>query len=382
MSVYLDYNASSPIDSRVIEEMMSVYQNKIGNANSRTHLYGEACKSTVEESRKVIASMLGVKANEVIFTSGATESNNLVLQGLMEYGIKNHKKHVITTAIEHKSILETAKYLERNGFEVEYVKPNSEGIVDANDVLNRIKEDTLLVSVMHANNETGMIQPVKEIGDVLATKDVLFHIDATQTCGKLVQEVQELNYNFLSLSSHKMQGPQGIGALVVKKKSYRYPPLQNIMYGGPQEYKFRPGTTPVALAAGFAKACELAAEYETMNKKNDLERKQLILDMFDQSKVKYQINGTLENGMPNTLNVSIDGVSSEAIMLKTKEYCALSNGSACNANDYALSYVLTAMGYDEDRIRSSIRISWGPDTDLEELRKDFEEFLNVAKMMQ
>lgn len=260
MSVYLDYNASAPVDGRVIDYMVEVYRNNIGNADSRTHNYGENARNIVEEARKKVASLIGVTADEVFFTSGATESNNIAIQGLREYAIETGRKHIVTTAIEHKAVLETVRALEKEGFVVDIVKPDLSGRVNADDILSKIKKETLLVSIMHVNNETGIIQPVKEIGEALQEKEVLFHIDATQSCGKLVDEIRELKYNMLSFSAHKLMGPQGIGVLVLKKKKYKLPPVKNIMYGGQQEKGIRPGTLPVALIAGCGKACEIAED--------------------------------------------------------------------------------------------------------------------------
>ena len=245
MSTYLDYNASAPIDLRVLDCMVDVYKNSIGNADSRTHGFGEKARSVVEDARKQVATLLGTSSDEVFFTSGATESNNIAIRGLVDYGKKNGKMHIITTAIEHKAVLETVKHLSENGFEVEFIKPGINGRVNAPDVLDKVREDTLLVSVMHVNNETGIIQPVKEIGDALAQRNVLFHVDATQSCGKLVDEIRVIKYNMLSFSAHKLMGPQGIGVLVLKKNRYKLPPVKNIMYGGQQEHGIRPGTIPV-----------------------------------------------------------------------------------------------------------------------------------------
>ena len=255
MSTYLDYNASAPIDLRVLDCMVDVYKNSIGNADSRTHGFGEKARSVVEDARKQVATLLGTSSDEVFFTSGATESNNIAIRGLVDYGKKNGKMHIITTAIEHKAVLETVKHLSENGFEVEFIKPGINGRVNAPDVLDKVREDTLLVSVMHVNNETGIIQPVKEIGDALAQRNVLFHVDATQSCGKLVDEIRGIKYNMLSFSAHKLMGPQGIGVLVLKKNRYKLPPVKNIMYGGQQEHGIRPGTIPVTLMGRKKKSC-------------------------------------------------------------------------------------------------------------------------------
>lgn len=239
--IYLDYNASTPIDKRVIDVMVDVYRNSYGNADSRTHEYGENARKIVEDSRQLVANLLGVKKDEVFFTSGATESDNIAILGLREYAESQNKKHIITTSIEHKAVIEPTQVLSKNGFDVTYIKPDESGRVNADDVLNAVREDTLLVSVMHANNETGVIQPVTEIGEELSKKGVLFHIDAAQSFGKLVDELKNTKYDMLSASAHKMYGPQGIGTLVLRKKRYKLPPVKSIMFGGSQEHGLRPG---------------------------------------------------------------------------------------------------------------------------------------------
>ena len=258
MSIYLDYNASAPIDPDVLDVMIDVYKNYIGNADSRTHEFGDRARSIVETSRKQVASLLGVTPSEVFFTSGATESNNIAIQGLEIYAMESGKNHIITSSIEHKAVLETVKAMRCRGFEVDIIDPEPSGCINAKRVLEKVKASTLLVSIMHVNNETGIIQPVLELGEKLESKGVLFHVDATQSCGKLVNELRLLKYNMLSFSAHKMRGPQGVGVLVLKKKNYKLPPVKAIMYGGQQEHGLRPGTIPVALVAGCGKACEIA----------------------------------------------------------------------------------------------------------------------------
>lgn len=232
---------------------------------------------------------------------------------------------------------------------------------------------------MHANNETGVIQPVHELGEILSEKKVLFHVDATQSCGKLVPELKSLKYDMLSFSGHKLRAPQGIGALILRKKRYKFPPVKAVMYGGQQERGIRPGTVPTALIAGLGKACELAqCEYEE-NIRNLKINKHRIISMFEKSGLKYVFNGDQECCMPNTLNVSLLGIESEALMLSTKQYCGISNGSACTSQEYSPSYVLTAMGLAPERISSAIRISWGPRTSIEEIEKALEDLLNTAR---
>lgn len=372
MSIYLDYNASTPMDSRVLESIIDVYQNKYGNADSRTHEFGDNARQSVENSRQSVADLLNIKKDEIFFTSGATESDNIAIMGLKEYAKETGKKHIITTAIEHKAVLEPAHELEKLGFEVTYIKPDSSGRINSDELLSSVRDDTLLVSVMHANNETGIIQPVDIIGEELSKTDTFFHIDAAQTFGKLVDELKNIKYNFLSASAHKMYGPQGIGVLVLKKKRYKMPPVKSIMYGGSQERGIRPGTVPTALIVGLGTACDIASAEHNKNKEIYLETKKHILSTLESSGVNYCINGDLKYSMPNTLNVSFNGVNSEALMLATRQYCSVSNGSACNSSSYKPSHVLSAMGLDLDRIESAIRISWGVNADY---------FENIIKMI-
>lgn len=359
MSIYLDYNASTPVDERVLEAMITIYREYYGNADSRTHDYGNNARSQVEKAREQIAFSLGIEKNDVIFTSGATESNNLAILGLEDYGARNNKRHIITTAIEHKAVLGPCKALEQRGFEVEYIYPNESGRIEAKALLSKLRSDTLLVSVMHANNETGIIQPVQEIGDALSETNTYFHIDAAQSCGKLVNELKSLKYDLLSITGHKMYGPQGIGALILRMKKYKRTPIKPIVYGGGHERGLRPGTLPVALIVGFGKACEIAENEHTKAIKQYTKTKEQIMKELGNSGIEFKINGDPQFCMPNTLNISFPGVDSEALMLATKQYCSVSNGSACTSHDYSNSHVLTAMGLSNERIESAIRLSWG-----------------------
>lgn len=365
MSIYLDHNASTPVDERVLEVMISTYREYYGNPDSRTHDHGNNARNQVEKAREQVASLLGVTKNEIIFTSGATESDNLAVLGLAEYGIKNNKRHIITTAIEHKAVLEPCKVLQNRGFEVDFIMPDVNGRIDAKTLLSKVRSDTLLVSVMHANNETGIIQPVQEIGDALAKTNTYFHIDAAQSCGKLVNELRSLQYDLLSMTGHKMYGPQGIGALVLRMKKYKRPPITPITYGGGHEKGLRPGTLPVALIVGLGTACEIAKKEYNKTTAQYIHTKEQIIAELQNSGVAFEINGCPRFCMPNTLNISFLGVNSEALMLATKQYCSVSNGSACTSHDYSHSHVLTAMGLSDERIESAVRISWGknnPDT--------------------
>ena len=379
MGIYLDYNASAPIDERVLDVIISGYKNVVGNADSRTHDFGDNARKNVEDARQKVASLLAVKKDEIFFTSGATESNNISLLGLKDYGIQNNKKHIIVSSIEHKAVIEAAKSLEKDGFEIDFLKPDLSGRVSIEDLKLKVREDTLLVSIMHANNETGIIQPVKEIGDYLNDLPIYFHVDATQSVGKLVDDLRDMKYDMLSFSAHKIGGPQGIGVLVLRKKRYKLPPIKPIMFGGKQEHGIRPGTLPNALIMGLGKACELVEFEYKENEKKYMTLRNHICIMLENSGLVYGFNGNQDYCLSNTMNLYLEGVSSEALMLSTKNYCGISNGSACNSSSYEPSYVLKEMGIPIERIDNSIRISWGPNMKMEELEKDFTSLLKVAK---
>ena len=381
MSIYLDWNASAPIAPEVVETMMEVYRNQIGNADSRTHAYGEAVRAVVEHARKQVAALLGVTSAEVFFTSGATESSNIAIQGLAAYAETSGKRHIITSAIEHKAVLETVKAMGRRGFDVDIVAPEPSGRVAKKKIMEKLRADTLLVSLMHVNNETGVIQPVEELGAELEKREILFHVDATQSCGKLVDELRRLKYRMLSFSAHKMRGPQGVGVLVLKKRDYKLPPVKAIIYGGEQERGIRPGTIPAALAAGCGKACELAAMRYKEDSRKLQQIKAMLLQMIDEARLAYSINGDAEFSLPSTLNLSFHGISAEALMIAARGGCAISNGSACTSKSYAPSYVLRAMGVPAEQIESSIRLSWGAETDAALLKIEFAKLLTAAKAL-
>ncbi|MDY4279420.1 MAG: aminotransferase class V-fold PLP-dependent enzyme [Faecalicoccus sp.] len=381
MSVYLDFNSSVPIHKEVLNCMMDVYRNVPGNSDSRTHEFGELARKTVEDARGKVASILNVNSDEVFFTSGATESDNIAIQGLREYGITSNKKHIITTTIEHKAVLETVKIMGKQGFEIDFVNPDSTGRISSEELLCKLRDDTLLVSVMHVNNETGIIQPIKEIGDVLAKNNILFHVDATQSFGKLVDELKEVKYDMLSMSAHKIGGPQGVGALILKKRGYKLPPIKPIIFGGQQEHGIRPGTVPVALVAGLGKACEIAQKDYKKNNDKCKKIKEKIISMVEDSDLQFVFNGNQNYAIDNTLNICICGVASEALMLSSKGYCGISNGSACNSKSYSPSYVLSAMEIPVEQIENSIRISWGPDLQISDVEEAFGKLLDTAKKL-
>lgn len=381
MGIYLDNNSSSPIDERVLAVMVDVYLNSYGNADSRTHNHGEQARIIVENARKQVASLLEINSSEVFFTSGSTESNNITIQGLEEYALKTNKKHIITSAIEHKSILETVNMMKKKGFDVDIVNPDLSGQINVQEILDKVRDDTLLVSVMHVNNETGIIQPVDRLGTELEKRNILFHVDATQSCGKLVDEIRNLKYNMLSFSAHKLKGPQGIGVLILKKKKYKLPPVKNIMYGGQQEGGIRPGTIPVALVAGCGKACEIAEKEYRENSQKCKSLKVILEELLKKSNVNYHYNGAQQYCIDSSVNICFKGVMSEALMLSSKQYCSVSNGSACTSKSYSPSYVLEAMGIPTEDIENSIRISWGPETNEIEFRDNINKMIEIAKSL-
>ncbi|MCB5551261.1 aminotransferase class V-fold PLP-dependent enzyme [Blautia sp. MSK17_66] len=381
MGIYLDNNSSSPIDERVLAVMVDVYLNSYGNADSRTHNHGEQARIIVENARKQVASLLEINSSEVFFTSGSTESNNITIQGLEEYALKTNKKHIITSAIEHKSILETVNMMKKKGFDVDIVNPDLSGQINVQEILDKVRDDTLLVSVMHVNNETGIIQPVDRLGTELEKRNILFHVDATQSCGKLVDEIRNLKYNMLSFSAHKLKGPQGVGVLILKKKKYKLPPVKNIIYGGQQEGGIRPGTIPVALVAGCGKACEIAEKEYRENSQKCKSLKVILEELLKKSNVNYHYNGAQQYCIDSSVNICFKGVISEALMLSSKQYCSVSNGSACTSKSYSPSYVLEAMGIPTEDIENSIRISWGPETNEIEFRDNINKMIEIAKSL-
>jgi cysteine desulfurase len=356
--VYLDYNATTPMDPRVLAAMTPWFLTP-SNAGSRTHSYGQKAKEAVDNARRHIAELLNAPPEEVFFTSGATESNNLAILGLADYGQRTGRRHIVSTAIEHKAVLEPLDHLRELGFDVELAPVTPGGYVQPDTIRRMLRPDTLLVSVMHANNETGILQPVGEIAELLRGTETLFHTDAAQTFGKEVPALKALRADLVSISGHKIYGPQGIGALLVRRRSGQKRAVQPLLFGGGQERGLRPGTVPVALAVGLGEAARLAGrEWESRQTAALAIRKQLLRDL---EAVEHQINGDPTRCLPHVLNVSFPGVDSEAFMMATRDTIAVSNGSACTSASYKPSHVLEAMGLAEDRISNAIRISWGHD---------------------
>jgi cysteine desulfurase len=335
---------------------MHFIHEEFGNAGSRTHEYGARAKQAVQRARDQVAAVVKCQREEVIFTSGATESNNLALLGLREHGEKRGRKHIIATAIEHKAVLEPLEYLARQGFEVTLVSPQADGAVTAEAVAVALRPDTLLVSVMQVNNETGIIQPIQDIAKVLSQHEAFFHVDAAQGFGKRIADLQSQRIDLISISGHKICAPKGIGALVTRRREYERPPLTPLFFGGGQERGLRPGTLPVALIVALGKAAELALRDGEKRAARCTMIKQEALAAF--AKVGGVPTGDPMKSVPNTLNVTIPGLDSEAVMLALKDLVSISNGSACTSQNYTVSHVLTAMGLSQDHVKGALRFSW------------------------
>lgn len=348
-------NATAPVLNEVADLVRKMFLDEYGNAGSRTHEFGANAKKSVEKARKQVAEVVDADKSEVIFTSGATESNNIAILGLREFGEQESKKHIITTRIEHKAVLEPIEYLVKNGFEVSFLEVDESGVVDSDKLKQLLREDTLLVSIMHVNNETGSIQPITDICDVLELHSAFLHIDAAQSFGKLSDDLKNKRIDLISASGHKVYAPKGVGALIMRKRGFLKPPLKPIMFGGGQEKGLRPGTLAVPLIAGFGLACETAQKNALAWQKHAQKLKDELIAALNTLDAQY--NG--ENTSPFVLNFSVPGINSEAAMVMLKGIAAVSNGSACTSSSYTPSHVLTAMQLDEKRISGAIRVSWG-----------------------
>lgn len=354
--LYLDCNATTPLDPRVRDAMFHFFDVEYGNAGSRTHEYGSRAKQAVQKARNQVAALIGCESDEVIFTSGATESNNLAILGLAKHGEQTERKHIVTTQIEHKAVLEPIDELERRGFEVTRVPPTPGGWVEPSAILAALRPDTLLVSVMHANNETGVIQPIDEILSGMQDHTAFFHTDAAQTFGKIIESLQNPRIDLISISGHKIYGPKGIGALITRRRGYDRIPLTPLMFGGGQERGLRPGTQPVPLIVALGLAAELAGkEWKKRTEKCAAFRKELLAAFAPFNPV---CNGDPDRTMPHVVNFSIPDIDSEALILALKHDIAISNGSACTSASYKPSHVLKAMGLSNTQTQEAVRISW------------------------
>ena len=363
MSVYLDSNATTPIDPEVMEVALTYMRDEFGNAGSRTHDYGVRAKRAVDRARRQVAEVAAARPEEVLFTSGATESNNLALLGVARAAGPS-KRHILSAGTEHKAVLEPLEQLEKEGFEVELLPVDERGWVQPEALARALREDTLLVSLMHVNNETGVVQPIDEYAGVLDGHGAYFHSDSAQGFGKDLERPRHPRIDLLSISGHKLFAPKGIGALIARRRGRTAIPMQPLTYGGGQERGLRAGTQPVHLIAALGRAVELAAEHHDHRRAHcDRLRQELAAALEGSPAV---VNGDPERLLGNCMNVSFLGTDTEALMLSLKGVAAFSNGSACTSLSYDPSHVLQAMGLDQARLESGVRLSWShltPDFD-------------------
>jgi cysteine desulfurase len=352
-SIYMDHNATTPLDPRVLESMKPYLSEYFGNPSSTTHGHGRVARQAIEESRDKIADLINVSSREIVFTSGATEADNMAILGTVSR-LKEKGNHIITTGIEHKAVLDTCKYLQKNGFDVTILPVDKYAMVDPDDLRKAITNKTILISIMYVNSEVGTIEPVEEIGNIAREREIIFHCDAVQAAGKIEIDLKKLNIDLLAMSSHKIYGPKGIGALYIRK-GIRINP---IVYGGGHERGLRPGTLNTPAIVGFGEACALSK----VEMKSEAERltalrnrfKDQILDRID----TVHLNGHPEKRQPGNLNFSFEYVEGESLILSIKDV-ALSSGSACTSDSLESSYVLLAMGVPEAVAHCSVRFGLG-----------------------
>lgn len=353
--IYLDMQSTTPIDPRVADAMLPHLTSHYGNPHSRTHAYGWEAEEAVDTARAHIASLINADPREVVFTSGATESNNMAVKGVAMF-YKAKKRHIVTTQTEHKCVLDSCRWLQQRGFEVTYLPVGNDGLVDVNQLSDTLRSDTALVSVMAVNNEIGVVQPIEEIGKVCREKGVFFHTDAAQMAGKLAIDVEKMNIDLMSLSGHKLYGPKGIGALYLRRRPrVRIEPQ---MSGGGQERGLRSGTLPTLLVVGMGEAARVAKEEMAY----DLERVTKLSDRLYKGVVErvpeVVLNGSKERRFPGNLNMSFAYVEGESLLMALKDV-AVSSGSACTSASLEPSYVLRALGVDDDMAHTSIRFGIG-----------------------
>ena len=377
--IYLDYAATTPVDPRVLEKMLPYFSEIYGNAASKAHSFGWKAEQAVIEGREQVASLIGASAKEIIFTSGATESDNLALLGVAEmYAEKG--KHIITCVTEHKAILDPAHYLETKGFEVTFLKVDQAGMIDLKELESAIREDTILVSIMAANNEIGTIHPVKAIGEITRKAGVLFHTDATQAVGKIPVDVDDMKIDLLSMSAHKMYGPKGIGALYVRRRKPRVR-LAPMMHGGGHERGMRSGTLNVPSIVGFGEACRLAGLEMEAEAKHLIAMRDRLHNKVNEVLDFVHLNGHETERLPGTVNLSFAYVEGESLMMGM-ENIAVSSGSACTSASLEPSYVLRALGVGDDLAHCSIRFSLGRFTTDAELEETIEKLLAVVTRLR
>jgi cysteine desulfurase len=353
--IYMDYHATTPVDPRVLEAMLPYFTNEFGNAASKSHVFGWHAEEAVEAARESVARLIGASSKEIVWTSGATESDNLAIKGAAHF-YQGKGKHLVTVKTEHKAVLDAMHALERQGFEVTFLDVEKDGRLDPARFKAALRPDTILASVMHANNETGVVHPIAELGAIARAAGVIFHCDAVQTAGKLPLDVEAMNVDLASLSAHKMYGPKGVGALYVRRK----PRVRLVaeMDGGGHERGFRSGTLNVPGIVGFGKAAELALAEREVEAARILALRERLRAGIGRELDLVTLNGSLEHRLPGNLNLSFAYVEGEALMMAVKDV-AVSSGSACTSASLEPSYVLRAMGVSEDLAHSSIRFGLG-----------------------
>ncbi|GHY71407.1 aminotransferase NifS, class V [Vibrio cholerae] len=356
LPIYLDYSATCPVDPRVAEKMVQymTMDGTFGNPASRSHRYGWQAEEAVDTAREQIAALLNADPREIVFTSGATESDNLAIKGVAHFYNKQGK-HIITSKTEHKAVLDTMRQLEREGFEVTYLDPESNGLIDLAKLEAAMRDDTILVSIMHVNNEIGVVQDIAAIGELCRSRKVVFHVDAAQSTGKVAMDVQEMKVDLISLSAHKAYGPKGIGALYVRRKPRIR--LEAQMHGGGHERGFRSGTLPTHQIVGMGEAFRIAKEELQQDYDHALKLRNRLLDGIKDMEA-VTINGDLDQRVPHNLNVSFAFVEGESLLMALKDL-AVSSGSACTSASLEPSYVLRALGLNDELAHSSIRFSFG-----------------------
>jgi len=379
LPVHLDNNATTPVDPKVLEAMLPYFTQHFGNAASRSHAYGWEAEEAVDYARGQVAKLINSEPKEIIFTSGATESDNLAIKGVFEsYASKGN--HIITCVTEHKAVLDTCKHVEKLGAEVTYLPVQSDGLIDLKELETAIKPTTVLIAIMYANNETGVIQPVKEISAIAKRKGVLFFSDATQAVGKTPVNVIEDGIDLMAFSAHKIYGPKGVGALYVRRKNPRVRIIAQ-MDGGGHEKGMRSGTLNVPGIVGLGQACEICR----LNMNEDAKRIKILRDKLENDLLQLeetQLNGNKENRLPHVLNISFKYVESEGLMLACNKNIAVSSGSACTSASIEPSHVLKAMGLDDDLAHSTLRFSLGRFTTEEEIDYAIEQVKNTVTQLR
>ncbi len=356
LPIYMDNHATTPVDPRVLEAMLPYFTEKFGNAASRNHSFGWAGEEAVENARGQIASLIGATPKEIIFTSGATESDNLMIKGVAEM-YREKGNHIITQAIEHKAVLDTCKRLEKNGYEVTYLPVQKDGRVNLDDIRKAITPKTILITIMYANNEIGAVNPIAEIGKIAKEHSIIFAVDGVQAVGKIPVDVQKDNIDLLAISGHKIYGPKGVGALYVRRRNPRVQ-LSAIIDGGGHERGMRSGTLNVTGIVGLGKACEICQKEMPEESARMLALRTRLKNRLESKLDEVYINGSMEHRLPNNLNMSFAYVEGESLLMGINDV-AVSSGSACTSATLEPSYVLKALGVGEDLAHTSIRFGLG-----------------------